>query len=55
MSKAIPLLLKLRDVALDPSEDGRMGENDATLSHHISKVAIAELIGDIPADAESDY
>jgi hypothetical protein len=55
MGKAIPLLLELRDVALDPSEDGSMGEIDATFSHHIGKVAIAELVGDVPADAENNY
>ena len=30
-----------------------MSETDATLSHHISEVAIAEFVGDVPSHAEN--
>ena len=47
-------LLELRDVALDPSEDCRMRDSDSALGHHLDEVAVAQLIGDIPSDAEND-
>jgi hypothetical protein len=55
VSKTISLLLKLWDIAQYPSQDGCMSETDAALGHHISEVAIAELVSDVPADAENDY
>jgi hypothetical protein len=32
-----------------------MGEINAALGHHISEVAIAEFVGDVPADVENNY
>jgi hypothetical protein len=31
-----------------------MGEIDSSLGHHLDEVAVAQLIGDIPSDAEND-
>lgn len=31
-----------------------MREIDSTLGHHLKEVAVAQLIGDIPSDAEND-
>lgn len=47
-SETIPLLLVLRYEAQYPSKDCSMSEIDATLSHHVSEVAIAELVSDVP-------
>ena len=32
-----------------------MSQIDSSLGQHISEVAVAEFVGDVPADAESDY
>ena len=50
-SKAAPSLLELRDIALYPSEDGCMSEIDTAFGHHLFQIAVAELVGDLPADA----
>lgn len=39
---------------LDPSEDCCMREIDSSLGHHLDEVAVAQLVGDIPSDAEND-
>jgi hypothetical protein len=31
-----------------------MGDSDTALGHHLDEVAVAQLIGDIPSDAEND-
>jgi hypothetical protein len=31
-----------------------MGDGDSALGHHLDEVAAAQLIGDIPSDAEND-
>ena len=51
---AVPALLELRDIVLDPSEDCCMRDSDSALGHHLDEVAVAQLIGDIPSDAEND-
>lgn len=50
-----PVFLELWDVALDPSQDCGVRDIDSALSHHFYQVAIAELVGNIPADTENDY
>jgi hypothetical protein len=51
---AIPALLELRDIALDPSQDCCMRGIDPSLGHHLNEIAAAQLVGDIPSDAEND-
>jgi hypothetical protein len=31
-----------------------MRDSDSALGHHLDEVAVAQLIGDIPSDAEND-
>lgn len=50
-SRAATSLLELGDVALYPSEDGCMSEVDTAFGHHLFQIAVAELVGDVPADA----
>ena len=51
---ATPALRKLGDIALDPPEDCCMRDSDTALGHHLDEVAVAQLIGDIPSDAENN-
>lgn len=50
----MPLLLKVRDIAWDPSENSCMRDIDSTLSHHFYQVSQAELVGDVSTDAEDN-
>ena len=50
----IPALFKLRDILLQPPQNGRMGQGDATLGHHSDEIAGAELKRQIPSDAQDD-
>src|SRR6266436_5525159 len=47
-----PALLKFRDIPLHPSQNGRMGQGDAALGHHLDEIAGAELKRQIPPDAQ---
>jgi hypothetical protein len=49
-----PAPLELRNVALDPSQDSGVGDIDTALGHHVYQITIAELVCDIPTDAEND-
>jgi hypothetical protein len=40
---------------LNPAEDSCMSQINTALCHHISRVAVAELVGDMPAGAQDDY
>jgi hypothetical protein len=51
---AVPTLLELRDIILDPSEDCCMGDIDTALGHHLDQIAIAELVSDIPSNTEDN-
>ena len=31
-----------------------MRDSDSSLGHHLDEVAVAQLVGDIPSDAEND-
>lgn len=54
-SVATPLLLEFGDVRLDPSKNCRMRQINAAFSPHIGEIRVAELVGDVPADAENYY
>src|SRR6266436_5102805 len=49
-----PALLKFRDIPLHPPQNGRMGQGDAALGHHLDEIAGAELKRQIPHDAQDD-
>ena len=49
-----PAFLELGVVTLHPAHDGRMGYADPALSHHGNQIAVAELLGDVPAHAQND-
>jgi hypothetical protein len=49
-----PELLELRDVALNPSQDRCMRDNDSSLGHHLDEVAVDQLVSHILADAENN-
>src|SRR5271157_4875416 len=49
-----PALLKFRDIPLHPPQNGRMGQGDAALGHHVDEIAGAELKRQIPPDAQDD-
>jgi hypothetical protein len=38
-----------------PAMDGRMVDGDAALSHHLFKVSEAQVIGQVPPDAQQDH
>jgi hypothetical protein len=54
MSVAIPALLKLRDEALNPSQDSSVRDIYYALDHHLHQVSVAKLVSDLPTDAEND-
>jgi Zincin-like metallopeptidase len=49
-----PALLKFRDIPLHPPQNGRMGQGDAALGHHLDEIAGAELKRQIPPHAQDD-
>src|ERR1700730_2888528 len=50
-----PAFLDIRCVALHPTHNGRMGDRQATLGHHLHQVAQTELESKIPAHAQDDH
>src|SRR5882672_8867782 len=52
--ESVPALLIFRHVPGDPSQDGAVGYHDTALRHHCSQVAIAQPVGDVPANAQLD-
>jgi hypothetical protein len=46
--------LELRDVALNPSQGGRMRDIGTALSHDLDQITIAELVSEIPFNTEYD-
>ncbi len=48
----LPVLLTLRDLALDPPHDGRMRQVDTSLGHHCSQVSVAQFIREILSDTQ---
>ena len=53
-SKAVPALLELRHIALDPAHDRRMRQGEPAFGHHLGEISKAELVSQIPAHAEHD-
>jgi hypothetical protein len=48
---SLPAFLKFRNVTLDPPKNGRMGQPDSALGHHLDQVAGAEFKGQVPPHA----
>jgi uncharacterized membrane protein len=42
------------NIALDPTHDRRMRQGDSGFGHHLDEVSKAELVAQMPADAEDD-
>jgi hypothetical protein len=49
-----PAFLELRDVALHPPRDGRVGYGDAAFGHHLDQVTGTELERQVPPHAQDD-
>jgi hypothetical protein len=47
-------LIDLRGITLYPSPHSSMIHREATLAHHLFKVAVRELVPAIPADTQKD-
>jgi hypothetical protein len=52
---ALEPLQQFGRVAHNPAMHGRVVDRDPSLSHHLLQVPEAEIIGQIPADAEQDH
>jgi hypothetical protein len=52
LRKSRPAALLLGKVAQHPAQDGRVGHCDATLSHHGGQITVAELVREVPTDAQ---
>src|SRR4051812_33584544 len=52
--EAVPTLFELGDVALNPTADRARGHLDATLEHHLCEIAVGQLVGNVPADAQQN-
>src|SRR5580700_12050112 len=50
----LPTLFKIRHVALHPTQDRRMSQQDTALGHHLDEVTGTELESEIPSYAEHD-
>src|SRR5271157_5026853 len=50
--KPFPALLELRTIMLHPTENGRVHEVDTAFIHHGHEVAIAQLVAEVPANAQ---
>ena len=53
-SIALPALLEFRQVVLDPTQDGRVREGNASIRHHDHQVSEAQFETCVPADAKND-
>jgi hypothetical protein len=51
----VEAIQKFRRVADNPPVYGRMIDGDAAFSHHLFEVPEAEIVGQIPPDAEQDH
>src|SRR5918996_1465032 len=50
-----PALLKDRNKADHPAHDRGVGHREAPFRHHLHEIAVAELIANVPANAEDDH
>src|SRR6202040_2275685 len=55
LGEPLPALLELRCVSPHPTHNGRMGQRQAALGHHLHQVSQAQLEAKIPAHAQDDY
>src|SRR6516164_4216061 len=53
-SITLPPILEFRQVMLDPTQDGRMCERNASIRHHDHQVPEAQFETCVPADAKND-
>src|SRR5205814_4853172 len=53
-SVALPALLEFRQVALDPTQDGRVSERNASIRHHDHQISEAQFETCVPANAKND-
>jgi hypothetical protein len=49
---ATPSLFELRDLPLDPAQNGRVRDGNAAFCHHLDEVPVAEPVSQVPADAQ---
>jgi antitoxin PrlF len=52
--KAIPALLELGSVVLDPAQNGARRDGNPALGHHLGEIPVRELVAQIPTDAQDD-
>src|ERR1700724_4101002 len=52
--KAIPALLKFRNIPNHPSHDRRVRNDHAALGHHRTGISVARPIGKVPAHAQNN-
>ncbi len=53
-SVAQPAFLELWNEAVNPSQDRRMRDTYPAFSHHVDQIAVAQFVGDIPANTENN-
>ena len=49
-----PALDELGRIALHPTQNRRVRERQATLSHHLDKIPQAKLVAQVPANTQKD-
>ena len=54
-AKAVPPLDELWGVTANPTQDGRMSKTQTAFGHHLDQIAEAELVAQVPEDAEDDH
>ncbi len=52
--EAVPALFEFGDIAMDPTHDRRVRQREPAFSHHLDKIAKAEVVSQIPAHTEDD-
>jgi hypothetical protein len=51
----VEALQEQRGIMQRPTMDGRVIDRDAALSHHLLEISQAQVIGEIPPDAEQNH
>jgi hypothetical protein len=51
----VEALQEQRGIMQRPTMDGRVIDRDAALSHHLLDISQAQVIGQVPPDAEQDH
>src|ERR1700742_4084904 len=54
-TKAVPTLDKLWGISPNPAKDGRMGQIESALGHHLDQIPETELVAQVPAHAQDDH